>query len=120
MSVTTAVKNYFDIRKKIPSTKIRTLAGRTNYVFPQYIALLGGIVVQPFLEYYIQHNDWSFTWQTIGARTLFGLLVGLAIFPAVYRRAWDNDSPLFVQLGSVFSAGLGWQTLFSAGAHLAN
>ena len=111
-----AIASYFDLRKKPSRNIIKPLAEPNNYMWLQYIAVFVGIVVQPFIEHYMKYNGWDVTLGTLGSRTLFGLVIGLAIFPAVYKRSWDNTSPLLVQLCSIFSAGLGWQTLFSAGA----
>lgn len=110
-----AIKSYFDLRSK--SNVIRPL-GQKSFVIPQYVAMVVGIIAQPFIDGYKEHNTWPDTTALLG-RVIFGLVVGFAIFPGVYRRAWDNNSPLFVQLCSIFSAGLGWQTLISAGSHLA-
>jgi hypothetical protein len=38
------------------------------------------------------------------------------IFPGVYKSAFDPGKPLFVQLCAIFTAGVGWQSLFKAGA----
>jgi hypothetical protein len=81
-------------------------------VAPQYAALLVGVLFQPFFDAFQQSQAWDFRWQWV----LFALIVTFAIFPAVYRRAWDPDKPMFVQLCTIFSAGLGWQSLLAIGA----
>jgi hypothetical protein len=42
--------------------------------------------------------------------------MAIAILPAVYKNAFDPDKPMLVQLCALFSSGLGWQSLFQAGA----
>jgi hypothetical protein len=60
---------------------------------------------------YRQHGAWDLSRAV--SRVPFALLVGLAVFPAVYRRTLDPEKPLFVQLCLVFAAGLGWQSLWA-------
>jgi hypothetical protein len=116
------IVTYFDLSKSLKRTtrtvdltKEKTGPPAANQVVPQYIALAIGIVVQPFLQTYLQSHQWA-DLQLIIGRTVFGLIVAIAIFPAVYKRSWDPGNPIFVQLCSIFSAGLGWQTLFAAGS----
>jgi hypothetical protein len=80
-------------------------------VWPQYAALVAGVFAQPLLEGYRQSGSWDLS--RAWARVPFALLVGLAVFPAVYRRTLDPEKPLFVQLCLIFAAGLGWQSLWA-------
>lgn len=77
--------------------------------FPQYVAMVLGVVVQPFFAAYQQTSRWSFG--GFSGRLLFAIIVGLVIFPAVYKRAFDPEKPLFVQLCAIFAAGMGWESL---------
>ena len=52
----------------------------------------------------------------IAAGTGFALLMAIAILPAVYKNAFDPDKPILIQLCALFASGLGWQSLFQAGA----
>jgi hypothetical protein len=76
---------------------------------PQYLTLVLGIVVQPFFAAYQQSGQWNFN--GITGRVLFAAIVGLVVFPAVYKRAFDPDKPLFVQLCAIFAVGMGWESL---------
>jgi hypothetical protein len=78
---------------------------------PQYIALLIGIVVQPFFQRYMATGGWKL-------EGFWGWLAGSAVlsamaFPGVYKKTFDVERPLFVQLCVIFTAGTGWQTLVS-------
>jgi hypothetical protein len=81
-------------------------------VLPQYLALAAGIAVQPFLNHYIETHQWSVSWGAVIAQIVFGFLMAICIFPGVYRNAFDRTKPLFVQLCTIFTAGLGWESLF--------
>lgn len=120
MQILKRVSDYFDLNNNVSRRTTRSIdLKNSNYVVPQYVALAIGITVQPFLEHYQAHNNWGDLNLFLG-RTIFGLLIGLAIFPAVYKKSWDNDNPIFIQFCSIFSAGLGWQTLIAAGSHIVN
>jgi hypothetical protein len=76
---------------------------------PQYISLILGILIQPFFSAYQHAGHWNFV--GFSGRILFALIIGLAIFPAVYKSAFDPEKPLFVQLCAIFAAGMGWESL---------
>lgn len=76
---------------------------------PQYLTLVLGIVVQPFFAAYQQTGQWNFN--GITGRVLFASIVGVVVFPAVYKKAFDPDKPLFVQLCAIFAVGMGWESL---------
>ena len=80
-------------------------------VIPQYIALVSGITIQPYLAAFQQTGHWKF--DGLWGWLIFSLVIALAIFPAVYKKAFDPSSNLFVQLCTVFSFGIGWQSLFA-------
>jgi hypothetical protein len=88
-----------DLRKGMP------LKG----VLLQYVVLLLGIIIQPFFAAYRARGEWDLTveWGWVA----FAAVVGVVVFPAVYRNAFNPDKPLFVQLCAIFTAGLGWESL---------
>ena len=80
-------------------------------VIPQYIALVAGVMIQPYLARFQEHQRWNFEhWP---GWLFFALVVAATIFPAVYKKTFDPSSNLFVQLCTIFSAGMGWQSLFA-------
>jgi hypothetical protein len=87
-------------------------------VIPQYLALAAGVAVQPFLSLYIEQRVWGITLTATLAQVAFGLVMAVCIFPGVYKNAFDPAKPLFVQLCAIFTAGIGWQSLFKTGAKL--
>jgi hypothetical protein len=95
-------------------------AGGPSYpVWPQYLVLVVGIFVQPYLSYYVQHGSWSLDPSGVVGRVLFGLIVGALAFPALYKNAFDPAKPLFVQLCTIFAGGIGWQSVIQGGAKAA-
>ena len=80
-------------------------------VIPQYIALVLGITIQPYLVAFQKHQDWDF--HNLFSWLIFALITAVTIFPAVYKKTFDPSSSLFVQLCTIFSAGVGWQSLFA-------
>jgi hypothetical protein len=82
------------------------------YVAPQWIALVLGVLVQPFLATYQKTGHWQFN----GAIAWLpaALLIAIVIFPSVYRNSFDPSKPWIVQIIPLFTAGLGWNALFSA------
>jgi hypothetical protein len=68
-----------------------------------------GVLIQPFFEGY-QHTR---QWHSVGfwGWSAFALVTSILIFPAVYRKAFDDDAPLIVLLGPIFASGLGWESL---------
>jgi hypothetical protein len=84
---------------------------RSIHWFPQYLALVAGILVQPFFQKYMATGQWDL-------KGFWGWAAGSAVvsamaFPGVYKRTFDAERPLFVQLCVIFTAGTGWQTLVS-------
>lgn len=76
---------------------------------PQYLVFVAGIFIEPFLTHYQAHAQWDFSggW----GRILFAVIFGFAGFSQVYKRVVTEPVPLFVLLGPIFMAGLGWQSL---------
>jgi hypothetical protein len=110
------ITNYFDLASQ--NRPITTFYGgkgareKELHVIPQYIALVLGIVIQPVLSTYQS----SGVWDIIGVpeRIIFGVIVGVIIFPAIYKGTFDPKKPISVQLCSIFALGMGWQTLLSS------
>jgi hypothetical protein len=80
-------------------------------VIPQYIALFLGITIQPYLATFQQIHRWDF--HGLFNWLIFALITAVTIFPAVYKKTFDPSSGLFVQFCTIFSAGVGWQSLFA-------
>jgi hypothetical protein len=85
---------------------------------PQWLALLLGVVVQPYFAHYQQHREWNF--DGFLGWALFALIAAIIAFPSVYRNAFDPKSPIIVQIIPIFTAGLGWQSLLATAAKAAN
>lgn len=101
---------YFDLGSGVqPKTGRGRGPSKVFHWLPQYATLVLGILVQPFFADYQQTAQWNF--RGIGGRVLFAAIVGLVVFPAVYKRAFDPDKPLFVQLCAIFALGMGWESL---------
>jgi len=77
--------------------------------WPQYLTLVIGITIQPFFEGYQRTSHWQVAGPA--GRVAFALVVGLLIFPSVYKGAFDPDKPIFIQLCAIFASGMGWQSL---------
>ncbi len=77
----------------------------------QYLALVLGIAIQPFFAGYQNTSVWAI--EGLWGRLLFSVIAGVIIFPAVYKNAFDPDKPLIVQLGAIFAAGMGWESLLA-------
>jgi hypothetical protein len=77
--------------------------------WPQYVALVLGILVQPPFEHFRTTHHWDLS--SLPGWIPFAIIVSIAIFPAVYKNAFDPTKPIFVQLCTIFAGGLGWQAL---------
>jgi hypothetical protein len=110
------VFRYFDLTSSvggIPASD--TFRGRARGTFswlPQYLALIAGIVVQPYLSRYMTDAVWTF--KGLPGWFFASIFVGLIAFPAVYKNSLDPEKPVFVQLCVIFATGMGWQTLVGA------
>lgn len=113
---------YFDLqsafRKSQPQLQGRTTDGVSEHltVFPQYAALVLGILTQPALEAFRTSSEWHVDWNKAIGWAVFALIAGLIIFPSVYRKTFDPQQPKFVQFCVIFVAGIGWKTLFATAA----
>jgi hypothetical protein len=116
------VIRYFDLQSHRRTTIATAHRAGTRIhapVVPQYLALVLGIVAQPFLQYYVEHGTWSYTIGGVIGRLLFGVFAGALAFPGVYKAAFDADKPSFVQYCAIFAAGIGWQSVIQGGARAA-
>ena len=84
-------------------------------VIPQYIVLVLGITLQPYLVAFQTNHNWDF--HGLVSWLIFALITAVTIFPTVYKKTFDPNSSLFVQLCTIFSAGVGWQSLFAIIVH---
>ncbi len=110
-----SVIRYFDLQShKRDQPRGQAGSGTGLHVFPQYIAVALGIVADPYLNAYINTGTFGVTFDGLGARIVFGLIIAMAVLPAVYRSSFDPDKPTFVQFCTLFVSGLGWQALFGA------
>ncbi len=88
-----------------------TTPSKPNSFF-QWIALLIGVLIQPFFSFYKEHG--SIIWNEAYKNKefmIFAVIVAVIVFPSIYRKAFDSDRPKWIQMIPIFTAGLGWQTL---------
>jgi hypothetical protein len=108
---------YFDLqsgargRAKLQGRRPDAPGGGGLTVFPQYVALVLGIIIQPYFEHYRQTGSWAFSASAAGGWLLFAVIAGLIVFPSVYRKSFDPDQPRFVQFCAIFAGGMGWKAL---------
>ncbi len=107
-----SVKNYFSIYN-VPQKALRSLATPNKpHSFFQWLAMLFGVLIQPFFSYYKTHGKviWELAyknWEFL----LFAVIVAVIAFPGIYKSAFDATKPKWIQMIPIFTAGLGWQTL---------
>lgn len=101
---------YFDLTSRDRQPRARSDAPKHAPWMPQYLALLLGILVQPFFAEFQSTGNWSFA--GFGGWVFGSVIIAICIFPSVYRSALDPDRPIFVQFCLIFVAGMGWQSLF--------
>jgi hypothetical protein len=77
--------------------------------WPQYIALVAGIIAQPPFEKFRNTHQWDLS--SVPSWIPFALIVGILVLPAIYKNAFDPTKPIFVQLCTIFASGIGWQAL---------
>ena len=69
-------------------------------VIPQYIALVSGVMIQPYLATFQQTRSWEFhDWP---GWLLFALIIAATIFPAVYKKAFDLSFLICLALSNSF------------------
>lgn len=74
----------------------------------QYVSLVLGILAAPLVSQYQTTGEWVIK-EFIG-KLPFSIIIGVMIFPSVYKRSIDPSSPIFVQCCLIFTAGMGWQS----------
>ena len=106
-----SVIRYFDLVSNLrPTEAVATACGKKlPSIWPQYVALVLGVLIQPFFAAYQQTGAWDFV--GVGGRLLFAAIVGVVILPGVYRNSFDPEKPMLIQLGLLFVAGMGWESL---------
>jgi hypothetical protein len=108
---------YFDLNREAHAIQPSAVAATPGTGGPgvpawaQYLALIAGIIIQPSFAAYQQTHRW--TWANGIGWLLFSVIVGVIIFPAVYRKTFDDTDPKLVSIAPIFTAGLGWQTLLA-------
>lgn len=108
-----AIAGYFDLHRNLRQTTPVAMAGggsNLSWQF-QYMALLLGIIIQPYFAHFQQHREWALT--AVPGWIAFSIIVALVCFPGVYRKSFDPEQPMVVQVIPIFTAGLGWQSLFT-------
>src|SRR5262249_48056120 len=85
---------------------------RTLHWLPQYLAVLAGIIAQPFIQRYMSSGVWDLKgfWGWLTA----SVIIAVVAFPGVYKQSFDVEKPLPVQLAVIFATGMGWQSLVGA------
>jgi len=82
-----------------------------------FFTLILSVIASRFLDYYRGAVSWNplRDWQYL----FFAVIVSLVAFPVVYRKAQRNRSePTLVQLGFIFTAGIGWEKMLSTATDL--
>ncbi|WP_196140843.1 hypothetical protein [Aliikangiella sp. G2MR2-5] len=102
---------YFDLYSNNRSNNAEFTSSETGgriHWSLQYFALVLGIYFEPVLSKYHETKIFEFS---ISAPVFFlSALVGIAIFPSVYKTSFDTEKPTFVALCVIFVTGLGWQS----------
>ena len=106
------ILKYFGIRRSAQQgVDDRLPLGTKTSVWPQWLALFSGILIQPYFEGYRSSNPHVWHFVGFGGWFWFALITSGLIFPSVYRKIVDESAPIIVQLGPIFAAGLGWESL---------
>lgn len=83
-----------------------------------YVTLMASILASRFVDFFRAAVPWSpfEDWKYI----IFAAIVSLLAFPLVYRKAQrTRNDPILVQLGLIFTAGMGSEKILSTVADLA-
>lgn len=106
-----SIIRYFDLVSNLRPKGATVMARGKKLppILPQYLALVLGVLIQPFFAAYQQTGAWNF--EGIEGRLLFAVLVGIAILPGVYKNSFDPEKHILIQLCLLFVAGMGWESL---------
>ncbi|MEM1366626.1 MAG: hypothetical protein AAGG02_01165 [Cyanobacteria bacterium P01_H01_bin.15] len=104
---------YFDLSSEVRASRPKSKsAEKSLHWFPQYLALLLGIIAQPFIQEYFVNGSWNLhgllSWIVASA------FVAIMAFPSIYKSSFDPQKPIFVQFCVIFTSGMGWQSLLGA------
>jgi hypothetical protein len=103
---------YFDLGSELRNrTPVATEESVSIHWFPQYVALLFGILVQPFFQKYMAGTNATWDPTQLVMWLFASVVIAVMAFPGIYRASFDAAKPIFVQLCVIFTAGMGWQTL---------
>lgn len=104
---------YFDLGSHARGRGVKALSTGKNpprefHWWSQWLALIAGIMVEPFFTSFRNGTGWKFDggWGWIA----FSLVVSAVALPGVYKKGLD-EKPYVIALCSVFTLGLGWKTL---------
>jgi len=105
---------YFDLQSNNRKTVAKgTGASDHAPVWPQYLVVALGVIIEPFLRTYSETGAWRVDLSSVWGRTVFGLIVAAVILPGIYKTSFETTRPKWIQLMALFPMGLGWQTLFA-------
>lgn len=112
-----ALVRYFDLHSEIRPLRAASAGQRPLPWQFQWVALLLGILIQPFFAHYQAHHEWKF--DGFWGWAAFAAITALVVFPAVYKNSFDPTKPMVIQVIPIFTAGLGWQSLLTTAVKLA-
>jgi len=113
------VINYFDLQEHYRPGAVAHVAGAKLLVLPQYLFLVLGIIVQPYLANYQTNGTFDFDLAKFWPWVVFSAFIGLMLFPSAYKKLKKSSHINFLDLCAIFSSGVTWQTLFSSGQRAA-
>lgn len=116
-----SIFRYFDLQSDSRTTIAQGTSSDSVHapVFPQYLVVSAGVVLEPLLRSYVQTGEWNFDSSVFGGRLLFGLIIGIIILPGIYKSSFDPRKPILIQLAALFPLGIGWQSLFTTATQIA-
>jgi hypothetical protein len=106
---------YFDLKRTYRGAAVAMVAGARLWVIPQYFFFVFGIFVQPYLAKYQVGETIDLDFTRFWHQALFSGVVGLMVFPAAYKSLNKTAAIGFLELCTIFSSGVTWQTLLATG-----
>jgi hypothetical protein len=103
---------YSNVRPELP--RERGAGASEPSALLQWIALVLGVIIQPYLTQYRTNGAWNFNTGNFWSWLLFSVITAIIVFPAVYKNAFDPKKPILLQLIPIFTSGLGWEALLGA------